>query len=129
MNFNRIFCNFILCIGIISLGFQGINDVTNQIKLFNSNINKLVKLNKKFLSLIYLQKYSEKIILFMNTSLIISGIMFIINITSMGFSFFHMTLIIQFLFLNNPFILHTSKVFLVLSAYFGIYGGLLCLNN
>ena len=129
MNFNRIFCNFILCIGIFGLGFQGFFDVNIQIRLFNSNINKLILMNNKFLSLMSLQQFSEKIILFMNASLIVSALMFMLNVTSMGYSFYHMTLIIQFLFLNNPFIVNTSKVYLVLSAYFGIYGGLLCLNN
>ena len=129
MNFNRIFCNFILCIGIFGLGFQGFFDVNSQIRLFNSNINKLILMNNKFLSLMSLQQFSEKIILFMNASLIVSALMFMLNVTSMGYSFYHMTLIIQFLFLNNPFIVNTSKVYLVLSAYFGIYGGLLCLNS
>jgi hypothetical protein len=129
MNFNRIFCNFILCIGIFGLGFQGFFDVNSQIRLFNSNINKLILKDNKFLSLMTLQQFTEKIILFMNASLIVSALMFMINITSMGYSFYHMTLIIQFLFLNNPYIVNTSKVYLVLSAYFGIYGGLLCLNS
>ena len=129
MNFNRIFCNFILCIGIIGLGIQGINDIPSQIKLMNSNINKIIKINKNFLNLLYLQNYSEKIILLMNYCLITSAIMFIINVSSYGFFFFHIVLIIELLLLNNPFVLQTSKVFLVLSAYFGIYGGLLSLNN
>jgi len=129
MNFNRIFCNFILCIGIIGIGIQGINDIPSQKKLMNSNINKMIKINKNFLMLLYLQNYSEKIILLMNYCLIASAIMFIINVRSYGFFFFHIVLGIELLLLNNPIVLQTSKVFLVLSAYLGIYGGLLSLNN
>jgi hypothetical protein len=129
MNYNRIFCNFILCIGIIGLGIQGINDVPNQTKLMNSNINKIIRINKYFITFVYLQKYSQKIILIMNYCLMGSAFMFIINMKNYGFFFFNIALIIELILLNNPVVLQTSKVFLVLSAYFGIYGGLLSLNN
>ena len=115
---------------IIGLSLKQIQETNNLIKAGQDTVTKSTnffnKLNFYDLNRIY--KLVPPLISTMNYTLLISGVLLIINIMDNIF-LMNFVMIVQLLLVNNIFLDQSSKCYLMASAYVGIYGVFLWIRN
>ena len=108
---------------IIGISCKQIEESNYLVKSAQDNISKAKSFlySFKFYNIDFLYKIAPRLILIMNYSLLISAILFLLQID--GYIMLaNNSFIIQLIFVNNIFLDKSSKCYLIISSYISIYG-------
>ena len=121
---------FLLGLILIGLSLKQMQEKYNLIKTGQDNISKSKNFfyKLKFYDLNRIYALIPVFISTMNYTLLLTGLLLIIKIMDNLF-LMNYVMLIQLLLINNIFLDHSSKCYLMASAYIGIYGVFLSLRN
>ena len=126
----RFLFKFLFCTGVILLSVKGILEMESQSKTLIknwSNLSIVLKLTNPSISNTII-KYAPNIVLIMNIGFIAAAYLSLINKKDKAFLLF-ISLCIQLLFINNSYFEKKTNVFMMSSAYIGIFSALMSLDE
>lgn len=122
---------FLFCTGVILLSVKGILEMESQSKTLIKNWSKLsifLKITNPSISNTIV-KYAPNIVLIMNIGFIATAFLSLINYKKDKIFFLFISISIQLLFINNSYFEKKTNVFMMSSAYIGIFSALMTLNE
>ena len=127
----RFLFKFLFCTGVILLSVKGILEMESQSKTLIknwSNLSIVLKLTNPSISNTII-KYAPNIVLIMNIGFIAAAFLSLINYKKDKAFLLFISLCIQLLFINNSYIEKKTNVFMMSSAYIGIFSALMSLDE
>ena len=127
----RFLFKFLFCTGVILLSVKGILEMESQSKTLIknwSNLSIVLKLTNPSISNTII-KYAPNIVLIMNIGFIAAAFLSLINYKKDKAFFLFISLCIQLLFINNSYFEKKTNVFMMSSAYIGIFSTLMSLDE
>ena len=127
----RFLFKFLFCTGVILLSVKGILEMESQSKTLIknwSNLSIVLKLTNPSISNTII-KYAPNIVLIMNIGFIAAAFLSIINYKKDKAFLLFISLCIQLLFINNSYFEKKTNVFMMSSAYIGIFSALMSLDE
>lgn len=127
----RFLFKFLFCTGVILLSVKGILEMESQSKILIKNWSKLsiaLKLTNPSISNTIV-KYAPNIVLIMNIGFIAAAFLSLINYKKDKAFLLFISLCIQLLFINNSYFEKKTNVFMMSSAYIGIFSALMSLDE
>lgn len=127
----RFLFKFLFCTGVILLSVKGILEMESQSKTLIKNWSKLsiaLKLTNPSISNTIV-KYAPNIVLIMNIGFIAAAFLSLINYKKDKAFLLFISLCIQLLFINNSYFEKKTNVFMMSSAYIGIFSALMSLDE
>ena len=127
----RFLFKFLFCTGVILLSVKGILEMESQSKTLIknwSNLSIVLKLTNPSISNTII-KYAPNIVLIMNIGFIAAAFLSLINYKKDKAFLLFISLCIQLLFINNSYFEKKTNVFMMSSAYIGIFSALMSLNE
>ena len=127
----RFLFKFLFCTGVILLSVKGILEMESQSKTLIknwSNLSIVLKLTNPSISNTII-KYAPNIVLIMNIGFIAAAFLSLINYKKDKAFFLFIALCIQLLFINNSYFEKKTNVFMMSSAYIGIFSALMSLDE
>ena len=127
----RFLFKFLFCTGVILLSVKGILEMESQSKTLIknwSNLSIVLKLTNPSISNTII-KYAPNIVLIMNIGFIAAAFLSLINYKKDKAVFLFISLCIQLLFINNSYFEKKTNVFMMSSAYIGIFSALMSLDE
>ena len=127
----RFLFKFLFCTGVILLSVKGILEMESQSKTLIknwSNLSIVLKLTNPSISNTII-KYAPNIVLIMNIGFIAAAFLSLITYKKDKAFFLFISLCIQLLFINNSYFEKKTNVFMMSSAYIGIFSALMSLDE
>lgn len=127
----RFLFKFLFCTGVILLSVKGILEMESQSKTLIKNWGNLsivLKLTNPSISNTII-KYAPNIVLIMNIGFIAAAFLSLINYKKDKAFLLFISLCIQLLFINNSYFEKKTNVFMMSSAYIGIFSALMSLDE
>ena len=127
----RFLFKFLFCTGVILLSVKGILEMESQSKTLIknwSNLSIVLKLTNPSISNTII-KYAPNIVLIMNIGFIAAAFLSLINYKKDKAFLLFISLCIQLLFINNSYFEKKTNVFMMSSAYIGIFSALMSLDE
>ena len=127
----RFLFKFLFCTGVILLSVKGILEIESQSKTLIknwSNLSIVLKLTNPSISNTII-KYAPNIVLIMNIGFIAAAFLSLINYKKDKAFLLFISLCIQLLFINNSYFEKKTNVFMMSSAYIGIFSALMSLDE
>ena len=127
----RFLFKFLFCTGVILLSVKGILEMESQSKTLIknwSNLSIVLKLTNPSISNTII-KYAPNIVLIMNIGFIAAAFLSLINYKKDKAFLLFISLCIQLLFINNSYFEKRTNVFMMSSAYIGIFSALMSLDE
>ena len=127
----RFLFKFLFCTGVILLSVKGILEMESQSKTLIknwSNLSIVLKLTNPSISNTII-KYAPNIVLIMNIGFIAAAFFSLINYKKDKAFLLFISLCIQLLFINNSYFEKKTNVFMMSSAYIGIFSALMSLDE
>lgn len=127
----RFLFKFLFCTGVILLSVKGILEMESQSKTLIknwSNLSIVLKLTNPSISNTII-KYAPNIVLIMNIGFIAAAFLSLINYKKDTAFLLFISLCIQLLFINNSYFEKKTNVFMMSSAYIGIFSALMSLDE
>ena len=127
----RFLFKFLFCTGVILLSVKGILEMESQSKTLIknwSNLSIALKLTNPSISNTII-KYAPNIVLIMNIGFIAAAFLSLINYKKDKAFLLFISLCIQLLFINNSYFEKKTNVFMMSSAYIGIFSALMSLDE
>ena len=127
----RFLFKFLFCTGVILLSVKGILEMESQSKTLIknwSNLSIVLKLTNPSISNTII-KYAPNIVLIMNIGFIAAAFLSLINYKKDKAFLLFISLCIQLLFINNSYFDKKTNVFMMSSAYIGIFSALMSLDE
>ena len=127
----RFLFKFLFCTGVILLSVKGILEMESQSKTLIknwSNLSIVLKLTNPSISNTII-KYAPNIVLIMNIGFIAAAFLSLINYKKDKVFLLFISLCIQLLFINNSYFEKKTNVFMMSSAYIGIFSALMSLDE
>ena len=127
----RFLFKFLFCTGVILLSVKGILEMESQSKTLIknwSNLSIVLKLTNPSISNTII-KYAPNIVLIMNIGFIAAAFLSLINYKKDKAFLLFISLCIQLLFINNSYFEKKTNVFMISSAYIGIFSALMSLDE
>ena len=127
----RFLFKFLFCTGVIFLSVKGILEMESQSKTLIknwSNLSIVLKLTNPSISNTII-KYAPNIVLIMNIGFIAAAFLSLINYKKDKAFLLFISLCIQLLFINNSYFEKKTNVFMMSSAYIGIFSALMSLDE
>ncbi len=116
---------------VIAVSLKCTVERNKQLKLVNSNVNQFIYIIRAFWDGFpekFIYMFVPKIVELMNVCFMIAAVLLLCRSHSMIF-FAGTGLFIQLFFVNNILFNQGSKYYMIASAYVGIFGGFLYLNE
>ena len=127
----RFLFKFLFCTGVILLSVKGILEMESQSKTLIknwSNLSIVLKLTNPSISNTII-KYAPNIVLIMNIGFIAAAFLSLINYKKDKAFLLFISLCIQLLFINHSYFEKKTNVFMMSSAYIGIFSALMSLDE
>ena len=127
----RFLFKFLFCTGVILLSVKGILEMESQSKTLIknwSNLSIVLKLTNPSISNTII-KYAPNIVLIMNIGFIAAAFLSLIDYKKDKAFLLFISLCIQLLFINNSYFEKKTNVFMMSSAYIGIFSALMSLDE
>ncbi len=127
----RFLFKFLFCTGVILLSVKGILEMESQSKTLIknwSNLSIVLKLTNPSITNTII-KYAPNIVLIMNIGFIAAAFLSLINYKKDKAFLLFISLCIQLLFINNSYFEKKTNVFMMSSAYIGIFSALMSLDE
>ena len=127
----RFLFKFLFCTGVLLLSVKGILEMESQSKTLIknwSNLSIVLKLTNPSISNTII-KYAPNIVLIMNIGFIAAAFLSLINYKKDKAFLLFISLCIQLLFINNSYFEKKTNVFMMSSAYIGIFSALMSLDE